>query len=339
MTHRGSLLAWLEGCMAAVGFGDTEIGWDICVGAGFRGGENHAAGACANVALLFDAGLSVSVPHLLVSHHAQPLSLSVLGWRFSSLDALVRLGQLLLPRHHLLVEFDGRGLIHGQLGHARHRLARHGLDAGLQLVDALGQVHRFTSALGRLAPQSLRQRPHLLQYQLLLQQLLLLVVQSLLQLRNLVRQLLVIEVLPLQRPPPALVGRRLQVQRQHVAPLSLAVELLFQLGHLARVLGDLGLQLGHHPAVPFEATFFEVEHAYLRLPFVELDLARVQDLLLDVALLVQNAELVVAVDELNARIVALLHHNLVLLLEPHHLLLQRVDDRVELIDLRNLLIN
>ena len=55
----------------------------------------------------------------------------------------------------------------------------------------------------------------------------------------------------------------------------------------------------------------QVEQPDLLLPPRDLELARSEHGLLHVALLVEDAQLVVAVDELDARVVALLHRHLV----------------------------
>jgi len=75
----------------------------------------------------------------------------------------------------------------------------------------------------------------------------------------------------------------------------------------------------------------EFNHADLFLLFANFLLADFEDVLLDVGLLVENTQFVVAVNELNTHVVAGLAGLLVLVDEVVHFLLQRVDDQVELV--------
>lgn len=67
--------------------------------------------------------------------------------------------------------------------------------------------------------------------------------------------------------------------------------------------------------------------------------AQLEDVLLNVALLVQDTQLIVAINQLDAHVVARLAGLFVLVDQVVHFLLQRVNDQVELVTLLDLLPN
>jgi hypothetical protein len=86
------------------------------------------------------------------------------------LEAVARVAHRVLEAGLLLLQLDGGGLVHGQLGHGRHHLARHALDLHLQLVDLLRQLQRALAPVDSLAPRLVRHAADLVQIQLALQQ-------------------------------------------------------------------------------------------------------------------------------------------------------------------------
>mmetsp|Transcript_8843 Transcript_8843/g.23427 ORF Transcript_8843/g.23427 Transcript_8843/m.23427 type:complete len:394 (+) Transcript_8843:295-1476(+) len=336
MSHRRAELRRLEGSEGAVWLRDADIVGDVGVGPRL----------CRRVRELRRRGLLqyvLGVRLVAAAHEVLlvplPRELELLGrWQ-----TLVQVGihplQMLLLLLVLLRQLHRRRLIHGELGHGRHHPASRPLDARLEVVDALGELERALATLERLRAQAIRQVAHLLEHQILLQQLLLLVVDALLQHLQLGSEVLGLGVLALELAPPFGVLRRLQLAAQLVRQPALLLELRLQRHDLLLQLGHLGQLPPRHLDLTAQLSHLQVEHPDLLLALADRELALAQHRLLHVALLVQDAQLVVAVDELDARVVALLDHRLVPLLELEHLLLDAVDQAVQVVDLGHQLLH
>ena len=90
---------------------------------------------------------------------------------------------------------------------------------------------------------------------------------------------------------------------------------------------------------PLGVVQLEIDHADVVADLLDLLLALLEHAGLDVVLFVQDAEFVVAVDQLHARVVAVFAGHFVLLPQLEHLLLQREDHHVLLLDLADVLIH
>jgi len=88
-------------------------------------------------------------------------------------------------------------------------------------------------------------------------------------------------------------------------------------------------------ALPFLK--LQVDHLDLLFLLADLLFTVLENLLLNVGLLVKDAQLIVAINQLDTHVVSALTSLLVLINKIVHFLLQRVNDQVELIRLVNLL--
>lgn len=108
----------------------------------------------------------------------------------------------------------------------------------------------------------------------------------------------------------------------HSLDLSLQIQYIFsQFGYIDQSLlsyFDFPLILGD----------FDPDHAYLILNILDVHLCSSQDVLLDVAFLIEDAEFIVAVDELDTCDVAVFAGLFVLLTETLHITLKGDDDHV-----------
>mmetsp|Transcript_120448 Transcript_120448/g.341266 ORF Transcript_120448/g.341266 Transcript_120448/m.341266 type:complete len:253 (-) Transcript_120448:1727-2485(-) len=230
--------------------------------------------------------------------------------------------------------------MHRELADGGHHLARHVLDARLEDVHLLRQLHGALAPVHSLLPQLVRQRRDLLQDKLLLQEALLLVVEPLLQVVDLDPQLLRVQVLPAEFPPlPQRALRVLKLAGEVVRALPDARDLLPEPHHLIDEPGDLGDSALDHAELALRLLEVDVQTPDLLGPGEHRVLALLEELLLDVRLLPEDAQLVVAVDELRAREVPRLDRLLVLPPEEHHLFLDRVDDGVQLVDFNDVLLD
>lgn len=119
--------------------------------------------------------------------------------------------------------------------------------------------------------------------------------------------------------------------------LFLAIKLLFELNDLLSQLRHLRNLLSDDHKLSLSLFELQVDHPDLFLLLSDLLLAVLQNVLLDVALLVEDTELIIFVNELNTHVVSRLASHLVLEDQVVHFLLQRVDDQVEFITLVDLL--
>mmetsp|Transcript_38296 Transcript_38296/g.108285 ORF Transcript_38296/g.108285 Transcript_38296/m.108285 type:complete len:231 (+) Transcript_38296:91-783(+) len=189
VAHRAPRLSRLEGGVAAVGFGDAQLLWDVRVGARLRRSLEGLPGRLRHL-----LGLHRSLVHELegdpLTVLAEPLALRVRGRslpvRKPDLGVLRFLSQV-IP---LSLQLDGSCLVHGELADGCHELAGDCTYAGLVVVDLLGQLQGVRPSLSCLLAEAVTEAGDLLQDELLLKQLLLLVVQPLLQLVHLGLQLL-----------------------------------------------------------------------------------------------------------------------------------------------------
>ena len=85
--------------------------------------------------------------------------------------------------------------------------------------------------------------------------------------------------------------------------------------------------------LPLPLLQLQVDHPDLLLLLSDLLLAILEDVLLDVGLLIEDAKFVVSVDELDTHVVATLACLLILVDEVVHVFLQGVDDQVQLVTL------
>lgn len=81
----------------------------------------------------------------------------------------------------------------------------------------------------------------------------------------------------------------------------------------------------------------EVDHSYLLLFGADGLLSFLEAVLLDVALLVVDAQLIISIDQLDTHVVSALASHLILVDEIVHLLLKRVNDEVKLVTFIDLL--
>mmetsp|Transcript_40583 Transcript_40583/g.90204 ORF Transcript_40583/g.90204 Transcript_40583/m.90204 type:complete len:578 (+) Transcript_40583:560-2293(+) len=338
VAHAGAGLTGLEGREVAVGLGDTEGLGDVGVGARLRSGL-HLRDLCIQQRHL----LRLPLPELLHQQpaplQAVPLALRVLRGRCTQGHALTGRVHLALQLLLLSTQLYGGGLVHGQLADGGHDLARDPPQLALVLVHLLGQLQSVSATLRRLCPQLVTQPRDLLQDQLLLQQGLLLVIQTLLQLLDLGTQLLLVWYLSLQQPPPAVVTRVLQSHTQSLRLPPRLKQGLLQPGNVLIQEGDLGHQLDGDCDGPLQLADLNVQQPDLILSPLELQHAALDNLVLYVVLLVQDAELVISVYEHDARVVPALNHDLVLFAQLEHLLLGAVDDGVQLVNLGDLLVH
>ena len=117
--------------------------------------------------------------------------------------------------------------------------------------------------------------------------------------------------------------------------LDFSLELEHPLGQFGHVDESL---LGHFDLALILGDLYP-DHSDLVLDILDVHLGGPQYVLLDVALLIEDAELVVSVDELYAREVAVLAGLLVLLPEPLHVALEGDDDHVQFLDLVGVLVD
>ncbi len=84
---------------------------------------------------------------------------------------------------------------------------------------------------------------------------------------------------------------------------------------------------------------FQIDHLDFLLLLPDLLLAILKNVLLNIRLLIENAQFVIAVNQLNTHVVATFSGLLVLVDQVVHFFLPRVDDQVELIGLVDLLVD
>mmetsp|Transcript_39515 Transcript_39515/g.51732 ORF Transcript_39515/g.51732 Transcript_39515/m.51732 type:complete len:229 (+) Transcript_39515:831-1517(+) len=113
----------------------------------------------------------------------------------------------------------------------------------------------------------------------------------------------------------------------------LAVELLLELEDFFGEFGHFGHLFVDDLELSLTLFKLKFDHADLLLLLTDFLLAILEDVLLNVALFVENTELVIAVDQLDTHVVSGLTSVLVLVNQVVHFLLQRVNDQVQLVAL------
>mmetsp|Transcript_51831 Transcript_51831/g.152759 ORF Transcript_51831/g.152759 Transcript_51831/m.152759 type:complete len:735 (-) Transcript_51831:362-2566(-) len=230
--------------------------------------------------------------------------------------------------------------MHGELADRGHHLARDVLDPRLEEIHLLRQLHGALPAVDGLHPQLVGQGRHLFKDELLLQEALLLVVQPLLQVRDLDLQRPGVQVLAAQLSPlPQGALRVLELARELVRLPAHGGDLLAKLNHLRHEPGHPRDLVPRDEELPLDLQEVYLQAADLLGARAHGVLSPLHQLLLDVGLLPEDAELVVPVDELRAREVPGLHGLLVLPAQDHHLLLDGAGDGVELVDLNDVLLH
>mmetsp|Transcript_20607 Transcript_20607/g.43108 ORF Transcript_20607/g.43108 Transcript_20607/m.43108 type:complete len:411 (+) Transcript_20607:429-1661(+) len=234
----------------------------------------------------------------------------------------------------------GCRLVHGQFADGGHHLSRHIFDPRLECVHLLREIHGTLSSIQGLTSELLRESCHLFQDQLLLQEGLFLVVEPLLKVQDLHSQGLLIKVLPTKSSP--LSQRALRI-------LQLSGKVFTVFAHVGDLLSEVHhfigqrLHLRNLPTdylqLPMDLKKVDLQTSDFLLLSLHRILALLQELLLDVGLFPQDAQLIVAVDQLSAREVA--HLNGLFILKPQldHLFLDGGDDGIQLVDFNHELLH
>jgi len=136
-------------------------------------------------------------------------------------------------------------------------------------------------------------------------------------------------VFSFQLPPPILVLRVLQLPGEFVFLEMDFLDFPLQLEHLICVLGHIAQPFLRNLDLALVLSNLYLDHPDLVLHAFDVHFGCPQDVLLDVGLLVEDAELVVSVDQLNASQIPVFAGQLILLPKPLHILLERDDDHVE----------
>mmetsp|Transcript_73595 Transcript_73595/g.117039 ORF Transcript_73595/g.117039 Transcript_73595/m.117039 type:complete len:323 (-) Transcript_73595:1616-2584(-) len=268
------------------------------------------------------------------------LSISLQGRRLAILQVLARQDGALAGCIALVLELVGRCLMHGQFADRGHHLSRHIFDPRLKGVHLLREIHGTLSSIQGLTSELLRESCHLFQDQLLLQESFLLVVEPLLQVQDLHSQSLLVEVLPTKSSP---------LSQRALGILQLSGKVFTVLAHIGDLLPEVhdfisqGLHLRNLPTDHLQLPM-HLEKVDLQTPdFLLLSLHRVlallQELLLDVGLFPEDAELIVAVDQLGPREVSRLNGLFVLKPQLHHLFLDGGDDGIQLVNFNHELLH
>ena len=110
-------------------------------------------------------------------------------------------------------------------------------------------------------------------------------------------------VFALEFPEPLSVVRVLEFLGQLVLALLNELELALQFENLIGVLRDIDDPLALDLDLPLDFTDLDTDHPDIILHLLDLGLSLPEDVLLDVGFLVEDAEFIVAVDELNTDVI------------------------------------
>jgi len=121
--------------------------------------------------------------------------------------------------------------------------------------------------------------------------------------------------------------------------LFLGFEFLVESNHFFGHLGNFGDLLANHVQLPFALLLFKLNHTNFLFFLSNFLLAILEDVLLNVTLLVQNAQFIISVNQLDAHVVTTFAGVFVVGNEIIHFILQRVDDQVQLVSMVDLLLN
>ena len=195
------------------------------------------------------------------------------------------------------------------------------------------------AALGCIFLQLVDQIGNFVENELLLEQLFLLAVESFLDYADFGIEGLLIGVLPTELSPAVLVLRVFQLPRKFVLLEMHFLDLALQREHLVGILGHLPQPLLRNLDLALILGNFDFDHPDLVLNVFDVHLGSAEDVFLNVGLFVEDAELVVAVDELYAGEVPVFAGEFVLFPQALHILLQGDDDHVEFFDFVGVLVD
>ena len=339
VAHLGTWLAWLEWSEQSIWLWNWQVGWHVRV---WSWQDVGFAASCSELGLE-DFGLapllSLLLSSLLVANDAFPLTLRVISWWHSLLELLEANLKDLLLLFLLLLQFEGLRLEHGELRDGCQHLARELRGPRLVLVDLLSDLEGGLPTIESLSPELLSKIADLLVDKLLLEESFLLVVETLLQDMDLGEQGLRIRILSLEL---LLVGVLLRVFDLLTQLLHLLLPFIKLVVELDDLIGQLWHQrdlVSHDLQLSLPLFELKLDHTDSFLPFSDLLLSIFEDVFLDVGLFIQDAKFIVSVNELDTHIVSTLTGMLILIDQVVHLILQRVDNKIQLVTMVDELTN
>ena len=119
----------------------------------------------------------------------------------------------------------------------------------------------------------------------------------------------------------------------------LGVKFFVESNHVFGQFGNFGDLLTNHVQLPFAFLLFKLNHANFLFFLSNFLLAILEDVLLNVAFLVQNAQFIISVNQLDTHVVTTFAGVFVVGNEIIHFVLQRVDNQVQLVSVVDLLLN
>lgn len=190
-----------------------------------------------------------------------------------------------------------------------------------------------------MSTKFLSQVGNLLINKLLFKKCLFLVVQALFKNMDLGKESLLIRVFTRQVNSIWMFLWILKLLRKLLNFHFLGVQFFFKLEHFFCEFRNFRNLLVNNLELTLTLLELELDHSNLLFFLPDLLLAVFEDVLLDVALFVENTELIVSVNKLDTHVISRLAGVLILVDEIVHLLLERVDDQVELVTLVDQLAN
>lgn len=133
--------------------------------------------------------------------------------------------------------------------------------------------------------------------------------------------------------------RVFKLTREQLHLFSFSSELILQVNHCIGQPWHLRDVLLNHFKLSLSFLEFKIDHPNLFFLLANLLFTVLEDILLDVALLVENAQFVVLVDQLDTSVVTTLACNFIIVNQVVHFLLETVNDQVQLVSLVDLLTN